>query len=679
MGDLAAVTKKFRVPLATLVLGVALTCIAYAAAVERERSQNALAEQRRAADATAAIFLALQIPVETALSLVAYLSASSNITADEFERFTRPLLERHQSLKTLQWVARVKHEDRAHFERDSGVVIRQPQPDGRLVRAPDRPEYFPLVYMAPQIPGIVGLDVTFEVSRRAMVDRALRRRASSLSPRFRLIEDPADVYSVAVSTPLNSAPHASRQQNGEPLGLGAAIFHPHEVLEKALSNLNIQGLRFALVDASSPTAEVLFEHPPSTTGGSSAQLTIDTANYTREFDYVDRQWQVLWAWEQKPSQRSIALLLGGVLFTLLAVGALVAKIMLSNLRSEMEHAQNMGNYRLLRRLGEGGMGTVYLAQHAFLRRPTAVKVIRPDPRGPSLFRRFELEAQYTSTLTHPNTISIYDYGQSSDGVFFYAMEYISGVTLRDLVKQCGPLPLGRVKHLMLQVSGSIAEAHARGILHRDIKPENVMVCERGDVPDFVKVLDFGLVKDASKKQSSDLSGPMELLGTPGYMAPEIISNPSAVSRRSDVYALGALSYYLVCGKRVFYSENKLELLSRVVTEDPTPPSKHLPNGLSEPWERFILQALSRNVDERPEDAASFRLTLLSLPIDDSWSEQHSHRWWKAVGVTLLHPQDATDATPSERADIAPARASERKGSLAHAAAKRPGPAKKDIG
>src|SRR5690606_32932313 len=145
-------------------------------------------------------------------------------------------------------------------------------------------------------------------------------------------------------------------------------------------------------------------------------------------------------------------------------------------------------------------------------------------------------------------------------VFFYAMEYVPGITLRELIKHTGPLPLARAKALMLQVAGSIAEAHARGILHRDIKPENVMVCERGDVPDFVKVLDFGLVKDASKTKESSLSGPMELLGTPGYMAPEIISDPSAVSPRSDVYALGALLYYLVCGKRVFAGENKLELL-----------------------------------------------------------------------------------------------------------------------
>ncbi len=456
MGELAVRTKKFRLPLATLVAGVGLTAVAYAASVEHQRYERDLLEQRRAADATAAIFLALQIPVEAALSLVAYLSASAQVTPVEFERFAQPLLERHESLKTLQWAARVNHDDRVKFEAATGVQVREPFPDGRLGPARERHEYFPIVYMAPQIPGIVGLDVAFDDQRRAMVNLALRRRTSTLSPRFRLIEDPPDVFSVAVSTPLNSAPYASSRSEGEPLGLGAAIFHPHQVVAKALANLNIEGLRFALVDASSPTTEVLFEHPVASASSGATTLNAERARYSSEFNYVDRQWRILWDWEPQPSQTSMAVLLGGILFTLLGSGALVARIMLTNLRSEVEEAQDMGSYRLLRKLGEGGMGTVYLAQHAFLRRPTAVKVIRPDPRSPGLFRRFELEAQYTSTLTHPNTISIYDYGQSSDGVFFYAMEYVSGVTLRDLVKHCGPLPLARAKSLMLQVSGSIA-------------------------------------------------------------------------------------------------------------------------------------------------------------------------------------------------------------------------------
>lgn len=671
MGELAVGVKKFRIPLATFVIGITLTVIGYLASANRERYQHDLAEQRRAADATAAIFLALQIPVEAALSLVAYLSASNEVTPDEFERFARPMLDRHPSLKTLQWAARINHSDREAFEREAGVAIREPRADGRLVPAEERAEYFPIVYMAPQIPGIVGLDVAFEGYRRAMVERALERRTSTLSPRFRLIEDPPDVYSVAVSAPLNSAPHASSRQPGEALGLGAAIFHPQAVVDKALASLNIEGLRFALVDASSPSRDVLFEHPAGTASTHPKPLNVKTASYSREFDYVDREWQMLWAWDTTPSQTSMAVLLGGVLFTLLATGAFAARIVLADLRTEMLQAQNMGNYQLLRKLGEGGMGTVYLAQHAFLRRPTAVKVIRPDPKSPGLFRRFELEAQYTSTLTHPNTISIYDYGQSSDGVFFYAMEYVPGVTLRDLVRHCGPLPLARAKALMLQVAGSIAEAHGRGILHRDIKPENVMVCERGDVPDFVKVLDFGLVKDATKKQESMLSGPMELLGTPGYMAPEIISNPSAVSTRSDVYALGAVLYYLVCGKRVFYADNKLELLSRVVTEDPTPPSKHLALGLDESWEAFILRALSRDPLERPRDAVEFRSILVTLPVDAaSWSEQHSQRWWKAIGSTLIKSDDTSDVAQSERADIAPARPSQRRESLRPPASKK---------
>src|SRR5690606_24879620 len=199
--------------------------------------------------------------------------------------------------------------------------------------------------------------------------------------------------------------------------------------------------------------------------------------YTRDFNYLDRRWTIQWRWEP-PTGRTAWFILGfGMLVTLLGAGLIALRGMMTNLRSEMLTAQRLGNYRLGRKLGEGGMGTVYLAHHAFLRRPTAVKVIRLDPNVPELSKRFEREARYTSRLTHPNTISVFDYGETELGVFYYAMEYVQGVTLRDLVRTCGPLPLARVRHIMSQVAGSLSEAHARGILHRDIKPENVMISE----------------------------------------------------------------------------------------------------------------------------------------------------------------------------------------------------------
>ncbi len=649
------VAQPFVLPLAVLLVGGLATWAAFTFVRQRESVQNQLVEQRRAADATSAIFLALQVPVEAALTLPAFLGASTQVSHDEFEAFARALLERHSSLKKLQWAVRVPESERLAFETSWGIPIREPNASGHMIAAAKRDEYYPILHVAPETPGVVGLDVAFDDERRRMIQHAVGAGRATLSPRFRLVEDPPEIFSVAVNAPLRRA----RGTGGdEVVGVGAAIFRPQVVVEEAVQSLALQGLRFVLVDTSSEQSDILFAYPADVAGSWVKEKVRAEQQYNRDFNYLDRRWTIQWRWDAPTGNTAWVLLGLGSLVTLLTMGVVALRHMMLNLRSEVFAAQRLGNYRLERKLGQGGMGTVYLAQHAFLRRPTAIKVIRPDPNSPELFKRFEREAQYTSRLTHPNTISIFDYGETDRGVFYYAMEYVEGVTLRELVRGCGPLPLARVRHIMSQVAGSLAEAHKHGILHRDIKPENVMVCARGGVPDYVKVLDFGLVKDASKTLDSGLSARVALLGTPGYIAPEAIVDPTAFSSASDVYSMGALLYFLVTGRRVHQASSRVQVLKLALESDPVLPSTHLDDELPGPWEEFMLRCLNRDPNRRPPDAGAFRRELVALKCPTTYSEAEALEWWTVQGTAILAKvSEGGEGLDSAPTDLAPARSS----------------------
>ncbi|MFA9455110.1 MAG: serine/threonine-protein kinase, partial [Candidatus Aminicenantaceae bacterium] len=226
------------------------------------------------------------------------------------------------------------------------------------------------------------------------------------------------------------------------------------------------------------------------------------------------------------------LLLGSI-----AIAATASRVNLG-LRRQNFNARHVGQYKIERLLGTGGMGEVYIATHSLLKRPTAIKFLRPDIAGDQTLVRFEQEVKHSSRLSHPNNISIFDYGHTAEGIFYYAMELLRGANLRRIVNQTGVMPAGRVIHILAGVCGALWEAHSLGIIHRDIKPENVMLCEQGCEFDVVKVLDFGLVKDVSAVDDAALTGEGNIAGTPLYMAPEALTSPGNVDARSDVYAVG---------------------------------------------------------------------------------------------------------------------------------------------
>jgi serine/threonine-protein kinase len=299
------------------------------------------------------------------------------------------------------------------------------------------------------------------------------------------------------------------------------------------------------------------------------------------------------------------------------------------LRREMRNVRKLGQYTLVEKIGEGGMGAVHRAQHGMLQRPTAVKLLPPEKAGEHSVKRFEREVQLTAKLTHPNTITVFDYGRTPDNVFYYAMELLDGADLEQIVKPTGPMPAARAIHVLHQVAGALNEAHEVGLIHRDIKPQNVMLCRRGGISDFVKVLDFGLVKRTEQShEGMSLTGTNVITGTPHFMAPEALKDPEGVDGRSDLYALGVVGYFLVTGKLPFDGKSLAEICGHHLHSKPEPPSKRvaeLPSDL----EQLLLECLAKDADQRPASAAELRRRLEACGDFGSWSDDDARAWWEA--------------------------------------------------
>lgn len=292
----------------------------------------------------------------------------------------------------------------------------------------------------------------------------------------------------------------------------------------------------------------------------------------------------------------------------------------------VHHHRQLGNYTLEEQIGQGGMGVVYRARHCMMKRPAAIKLLHSMRLGIESLARFETEVQLTCQLTSPHTIAVYDYGVTPEGLFYFAMEYLDGITLAQLVQDYGPQPPGRVIHLLQQVCCSLVEAHAAGLIHRDLKPENLMLCRRGGISDMLKVLDFGLATVVSKHPERD-QVPQTLCGTPLFMPPEAILAPQTVDVRSDLYSLGAVAYYLLTGTFVFQGEKVTEILKQHVRAIPERPSRRLEVPIDENLEFLILQCLAKEPDKRPQSAQELIQRLGECQTDHAWNKQEAAQWW----------------------------------------------------
>ena len=322
-----------------------------------------------------------------------------------------------------------------------------------------------------------------------------------------------------------------------------------------------------------------------------------------------------------------------------AVIATLPSTMFQKMGRQIRDARELGSYELVEQLGAGGMGTVWRARHRLLARDAAVKLVRHEALGDtdsaaqSQLRRFEREAQATALLQSQHSIRLFDFGATEDGSFYYAMELLNGRDLESLVKEFGPLPPERAMYLLQQVCHSLAEAHARGMVHRDLKPANIFLCRMGLEFDFVKVLDFGLVQtrrhDPSTALTETLATAQQLIGTPAYMAPEMILGRDDVDRRADVYAIGCVAFYLLTGTRVFQDGNQMQVLVDHVHSEPVPPSNRLGRPLPKEVDVLVLDCLRKNPEERPRDAAELLERITSYHLAGQWSGAHARAWWQA--------------------------------------------------
>ena len=312
------------------------------------------------------------------------------------------------------------------------------------------------------------------------------------------------------------------------------------------------------------------------------------------------------------------------------VAAFLARIV-HQLGVELRQARRLGSYTLIEKLGGGGMGEVWRAQHQLLARPAAIKLIRPDVQeknNTNAIDRFEREAQTTADLKSPHTIGVYDFGVADDGRLYYVMELVDGIDLDELVKQHGPQSPARVRHWLTQVCHSLDEAHKRGLVHRDIKPANIMTCRYGEDVDFVKVLDFGLVTLGRAIETDDarLTAHGRVVGTPAFMSPELALSGD-VDARSDIYAVGCVAFWLLTGKHVFTGRSPMEVVVRHVEREPSPPSAEADQEIPPALDALILSCLAKEPEDRPESAAALRQALSGCVPGPPWTQQDARAWW----------------------------------------------------
>jgi hypothetical protein len=322
---------------------------------------------------------------------------------------------------------------------------------------------------------------------------------------------------------------------------------------------------------------------------------------------------------------------------LAAILALLPSLVLRRWGAAVQKAREMGSYELVERLDQGGMGEVWRARHRMLARPAAIKLIRPDRLGlehgraaETLVLRFEREAQATAALHSPHTVDLYDFGVTREGTFYYVMEILDGLDLESLVRRFGPIPAERAAHFLLHACDSLDDAHYVGLVHRDIKPANLYTCRRGPQLDFLKVLDFGLVKSswADSASASGLSRESAITGTPAYLAPEIVLGERAIDGRVDIYGLGCVAYWLLAGQRVFEGETPMQLALHHVQTAPVPPSRRGAVEVPRALEEIVMACLEKEPARRPSSAQELAQRLEATGLAREWTAERAREWWE---------------------------------------------------
>jgi serine/threonine-protein kinase len=618
----------------------------------RAQAATHLAFTRRAQLLQAAVTERLVLPQEDLTTLSNFLEASRDTTRRQFRLLAEPMLRRRRLVYAFEWLPIVRGSERAAFEaeaRSAGLTNYRfwELVGGESREAGRRDFYVPIHYMEPPSALALGFDIAASPLRWDTAQAARDSGLIAVSHPFVLIEDAGKSDAlpvVALYSPVyrEGDPGSEAARRSALSGFTMAILRVAPLVGDAAAAVDTSSLGVVLRDPEAKQTPMLAQRPRDAT------KLPRRAGFDLDFpvQFADRHWVLnvftLPGAFLPPKRGAIAVASAGVLAALLGFVTATFLRTITRLRRQVE---KVGPYRLIARLGRGAMGVVWEARHALLRRPTAVKLLAPGTEGERSLARFEREVQLTAGLTHPSTIAIYDYGRTADGVFYYAMELLNGINLTQLVDLDGPLPPSRVVHFLRQACGALTEAHGAGLIHRDIKPANLMVCVYGGIPDFVKVLDFGLVKDlgaeALPKGRNDPSGDSglsqdgSLLGTPLYMAPEGMSDPTHVDARADVFALGAVGYFLLTGKSPFPGRTAIEVF-RMERQGPPPPlagnARHpVPASLDE----TIGRCLSFRREDRPGSAEALDAMLEACAEEAPWTVEDARAWWRDRGSAAL--------------------------------------------
>jgi eukaryotic-like serine/threonine-protein kinase len=331
-------------------------------------------------------------------------------------------------------------------------------------------------------------------------------------------------------------------------------------------------------------------------------------------------------------------------FLAATISTIISRVM-HGLGRQVERARKLGAYELVEQLGHGGMGEVWRAEHHSLIRPAAVKLLRrelterlPLNEREALNARFQREVQSTAMLTSPHTVAVYDFGHTHDGALYYVMELLHGLDVETLVEKHGPQPAERVIYLMRQVCDSLAEAHRRNLIHRDIKPANIYLCAIGLKVDFVKVLDFGLVRDVTSNLRLTSEGAVS--GTPAYVAPEAAAK-NQFDARGDIYALGCVAYYMLTGQLVFEAETSAAMIAAHIRDQPVPPSQRTELAIPPALDEIVLACLAKDPKDRPQSAEELQHRLNEVPLDATWNQERGRAWWSVHVPNLVERACAT--------------------------------------
>lgn len=616
-------------PVGVAAIGALLTTLAVRISIARARVARGQMLDQEAEHLAFAVTERISLPSEAVQTLAAFIAHAPALDRATFDAVAASIHARMPRIYAVEWAPLIDAGERAALETRAraeipGWTVREPA-GNHLVIAGTRARYVPILYIFPTNPAF-GFDILARAESAEMVQIACGAGHAVLSPRYRLIEDSDDVASVLLYAPVwraNKVPADAAARCRDLDGIAILIFRVGPVVGEVMARSGREDLDVNLEDVTDGAPTVLYEHRPGGVARAARAQHRDAA-----IERHGRVWRLRVAFPAPAPFPLLPLLIGGGVTALGAALGGVAAWLLAN-RRRLVAMNRLGNYRVEREIGRGAMGVVYRAEHTLLRRPAALKLLAPDLVDATSRARFEREVRLAAKLQHPSVVQVYDFGVTAEGLFFYAMELLDGVTLTEIIAR-GPMPLARATNIVRQIADALREAHGKRIVHRDLAPSNLMLTVRGETYDVVKVLDFGLVKrirtvDGDEDHTESRSDVGHVTGTPGFIAPEVLRGKDA-DERVDIYALGAVWYALLTGRAPFSGPTPEAIMKAQLRAAPVPLHKLEPEVPMSVVE-LISECMQADPRLRLRSMSDLLGRIDGLTVAD-WTQEQARRWWK---------------------------------------------------